>query len=127
MRHPGIRAAIIIFSLLIFYPSICITEEQNITILKYSLKPVEFERSGRFVKARWNLFLVNEAERPVRFVVRIYFVDKFNNKLDEINKNCEMEANEMKKFSDSILLSEPMARRTCTTRIVIHELDEEQQ
>lgn len=125
MRRTVIRAALVLFSLLFVYPSICTSQEQNITILKYSLKPVEYKRSGRFVSARWDLFLVNEAERPVKFVVKIFFVDKYNNKLDEIKKKCKIDANEMKKFSDSILIWEPMARRTRTTRVFIHELDEE--
>lgn len=86
---------------------------------------MEYKKSGRFVRARWNLFLVNEAERPVKFIVKIFLVDKYNNKLDEIRKRCKIDANEMKKFSDSILIWEPMARRTRTTRVFIHELDEE--
>ncbi|MBN1625999.1 MAG: hypothetical protein JW944_05695 [Deltaproteobacteria bacterium] len=126
MRHLGIRAALILFFLLALCPSICLSQdEQNITILKYSLKSVEFERSGRFVRARWNLFLVNEAERPVKFVVKICFVDKFNNKINEIKKKYEINANEMKKISEDVLLWEPMARRTRTTRVFIDELDEE--
>mgnify|MGYP000858997403 CR=1 FL=1 len=125
MRNTGSCIAPVIFFLLIFFPSICLSQQQNIEILKYSLKPIEYERSGRFVRARWCLFLVNEAERPVKFVVRIYFVDKFNNKINEIKKKCEIEANEMKKISDDVLVWEPMARRTRTTKVFIDELDEE--
>ena len=86
MRHTGSCAALIICFLLNACPSISISADENITILKYSLKPVECDKSGCYVKTRWNLFVLNEAERPVKFVVRIFFVDKFNNQLEQVNK-----------------------------------------
>jgi len=52
-------------------------------------------------------------------------VGKFNNKINEIKKKCEIDANEMKKISDDILLWKPMARRTRITRVFIDEMDEE--
>jgi hypothetical protein len=107
------------------YPSISISADENITILKYSLKPVEYDKSGSYIKTRWNLFVLNEAERPVNFVVRIFFVDKFNNGLEQVSKKYHIDANEMRKYSDSVVISEFMARRTLSTEVRIDELDEE--
>jgi len=125
MRHAGICAQLIIFLFLAVYPSISISADENITILKYSLKPVEYDKSGCYVKTRWNLFVLNEAERPVRFIVRIFFVDKFNNGFEQVNKIYEIDANEMRRFSDSVIISEFMARKTLSTEIRIDEVDEE--
>jgi len=124
MRHTGIYAALIISSLLIVYPSISPSADENITILKYSLKPVEYVDSGMFVKTRWNLFLVNEGEMPVKFIVRIIFIDKNNYNVNEIRKKCEIDAGEIKKFSDTALLEEFIANQVVSTKVYINELDE---
>jgi hypothetical protein len=125
MRHTRYCAALTILFLLTVHPSIGISADENITILKYSLKPVEYDKSGSYVKTRWNLFLLNEAERPVKFVVRIFFVDRFNNQLEQVNKKYEIDANEMRRYSDSVVISEFMARRTLSTEVRIDEMDEE--
>jgi hypothetical protein len=123
MRHTGICATLIISFLLIVYPSIGLSEENHIIILKYSFKPVAYEKSGSLVKTRWDLNLINEGERSVKFIVRILLIDKDNNKLDEIKKKCEIDAGEIKRFSDSALIEEPMAKRITLTRVYIDETD----
>jgi len=124
MRHTGIYAALIFSSLLIAYPSISSSAQDDITILKYSLKPVEYVDSGIFVRTKWNLFLVNEAKTPVKFIVRIIFIDKDDNNVNEIKKKCDIEAGEIKKISDTTLLEEYIARRVVSTKVYINELNE---
>jgi hypothetical protein len=124
MRHTGIYAALIISSLLFINPSITLSEEGPITILKYSLKPVAYEKSGMIVKTRWKLNLVNQGNRPVSFIVRIILLDKKNNMLDEIKKKCEMDAGEVKLFSDNALIKESIARNVTLTRVSIEDINE---
>jgi hypothetical protein len=125
MRHTVFFIAFILFIILTVYPSTGISADENIVILKYSLKPVEYDESGSYVKTKWNLFIMNEAERPVRFIVRIYFIDRFNNGLEQFNKRYEINPNELRRYSDSVVISEFMARRTVSTEVSVDEMDEE--
>lgn len=93
----------------------------KLAVVQYALKAIESVDSGRYIKTEWNAKIRNRASEPVSFTVTIVFVDSNNDVLKEASSPCELQAQQTKSFSDTVLLEASIASRIATTRVRLNE------
>lgn len=95
----------------------------KIQVVKYELKPVETVDSGRYIKTEWSAKIRNRASETVTFEITIFFVDSSNETIKEATSSCELQAQETKTFSDTLLLETSIANKVASTRVSLDETD----
>jgi hypothetical protein len=93
--------------------------EERVIILEHSVKPVGIVSSGRFVETAWEVKLSNKEEKPLELIIRISFMDKDEEPLEETEKRCKIKAKETKTCSGTPLLPKSVAQQVASTRISV--------
>jgi hypothetical protein len=91
--------------------------QENITILDHTIKPLETVSSGRFIKTVWEVQLCNSSESPINCVITILFIDKNEKPIEEAKKTIEINANETRTYSDTVLLRATLAKQVVSTLV----------
>ncbi|MBN1625910.1 MAG: hypothetical protein JW944_05240 [Deltaproteobacteria bacterium] len=124
MRKTGISLILFVAALLI----LCCTpnsraQDEIISIVNYSLKPVGYVSGNRFIQSIWNIELKNNEQAPHSFKIKIVFYDKDKNELKNVDKKADIKAGETKKYSDAVLLEPEMAKTIATTKAYIEDIE----
>lgn len=98
-------------------------ENDIISIVNYSLKPVGYVSGNRFIQSIWNIELKNNEQVPHSFKIKIVFYDKEKNELKDIDKKVDIKAGETKKYSDAVLLEPEMAKTIATTKAFLEDIE----
>jgi len=124
MRKTGISIIVFVSAFLILCSSMNSQAEDNvISIVNYSLKPVGYVSGNRFIQSIWNIELKNNEQVPHSFKGRIVFYDKDKNELKDVDKEVDIKAGETKKYSDAVLLEPEMAKTIATTKAFIEDIE----
>jgi len=124
MRKTGISLILYVCAFLILSSAInSRAQDDIISIVNYSLKPVGYVSGNRFIQSIWNLELKNNEQKPHSFKIKIVFYDKDKNELKNVDKKADIKAGETKKYSDAVLLEPEMAKSIATTKAFIEEIE----
>lgn len=93
-----------------------------ISIISYSCKPLGYTSGNRFVETKWDIKLKNNEGKNHSCNIKIIFYDKDKNELKEVTKEVNIKANQIKKYSNSVLLEPNMASEVTSTKAFIEDI-----